>query len=225
MAVPELRLVMPEKGDDRDKAAPSWATSQPPAAEVAPGGGATNGATGTATNGATDAATTRATSPAANPVAGATSETVEGATSPTSPGAETAADPAPKVAADTGALPTIAPIGRPMTAGEKAARLARHWAASAREEAMRPGELVHAAVHGRPESVAQIHAYALSRAWVPEDYEGSLIPIAGAVYAHTIAKGGAALGGSIAWVTARALRLITFAFVTGVLVVLIIAFS
>jgi hypothetical protein len=222
MAVPEMRLVMPEKVDDRDEATPRRAASQPPAAEVAPRDGATNGATGTATNRATNAASTGATSPATNPVAAATNETVEGATSP---GAETAADLAPMVAADAAALPTIEPIGRPMTAGEKAARLARHWVASAREEAMRPGELVHAAVHGRPESIAQIHVYAQSRAWVPEDYEGSLAPIAGAVYAHTIAKGGAALGGSIAWVTARALRLITFAFVTGVLVVLIIAFS
>ena len=218
MAVPELRLVMPEKGDDRDKATPWRATSQPSAAEVAPGDGATNGATNAATTGATSPAT----NPATNPVAVATNETVEGATSP---GAETAADPAPKAAAGVGALPTIEPIGRPMTAGEKAARLARHWAASAREEAMRPGELVHAAVHGRPESIAQIHVYALSRAWVPEDYEGSLVPIAGAVYAHTIAKGGAALGGSIAWVTARALRLTVFLLISGVLTVLIIAFS
>jgi hypothetical protein len=112
-----------------------------------------------------------------------------------------------------------------MTAGEKAARLTRHWAASAREDAMRPGELLHAAYHGRPESVAQIHAYALSRAWVPEDYAGSLVPVLGAVYCHTIAKGGAALGGSIAWVTARALRLTVSLLIAGVLTVLIITFS
>lgn len=218
MAEPVLRLVLPETAADRDQAPPWGAASKPPAGEVAPADGAANGATITATNSATTAVAGTATSPAA----AATNGAGGGATNAA---AESAADPAPEAAGGPVAVPELEPVGRPMTAGEKAARLARHWAASAREEAMRPGELVHAAVHGRPESIAQIHAYALSRAWVPEDYEGSLVPIAGAVYAHTIAKGGAALGGSIAWVTARALRLITFAFVTGVLVVLIIAFS
>jgi hypothetical protein len=218
MAEPVLRLVLPETENDRDQAPPWGAASKPPAGEVAPADGATNGATTTATN----SATTGATSTATNPEAAATNGTGGSATNPAT---ETAADLAPEVAGGPAAVPELEPGGRPMTAGEKAARLARHWAASAREEAMRPGELVHAAVHGRPESIAQIHAYAQSRAWVPEDYEGSLVPVAGAIYAHTIAKGGAALGGSIAWVTARALRLITFAFVTGVLVVLIIAFS
>lgn len=211
MGEPVLRLVIPEKGGDRDKAAPWRSAGQPPAAEVAPAEGATDGATTTTTPGATTRATTGATSPAAGPGAGATKEAAEGASNAAAGGA--------------GALPELRLPGRPMTAGERAARLARHWAASAREDLMRPGELVHAAIHGRPESVAQIHAYALSRAWVPEDYAGSLVPVLGAVYCHTIAKGGAALGGSIAWVTARALRLITFALVCGVLVVLIIAFS
>jgi hypothetical protein len=218
MAEPVLRLVLPETENNRDQAPPWGAASKPPAGEVAPADGATNRATTTATNGAT----TGATSTATNPEATATNGTGDGATNPV---AATAATAAPEAAGDPAAVPELKPVGRPMTAGEKAARLARHWAASAREEAMRPGELVHAAIHGRPESIGQIHAYAVSRAWVPEDYEGSLVPVAGALYAHTIAKGGAALGGSIAWVTARALRLITFAFVTGVLVVLIITFS
>jgi hypothetical protein len=218
MAEPVLRLVLPGTEDDRHQAPPWGAASKPPAGEVAPADGATNGATTTATN----TATTGGVGTATNPETDAINGPGGGATNPD---ATAAADPAPEAPGDPAAVPELEPVGRPMTAGEKAARLARHWAASAREEAMRPGELVHAAVHGRPESIAQIHAYAQSRAWVPEDYEGSLVPIAGAVYAHTIAKGGAALGGSIAWVTARALRLITFAFVTGVLVVLIIAFS
>lgn len=218
MAEPVLRLVLPEMEDDRDQAPPWGATSKQPAGEVAPTGGATNGATTTATS----SATTGATSTATNPEATATSGTGGGATNAA---AEAIADPAPEAAGDPAAVPEIESVGRAMTAGEKAARLARHWAASVREDAMRPGELLHAAYHGRPESIAQIHAYAKSRAWVPEDYEGSLVPIAGAVYSHTIAKGGAALGGSITWVTARATRLITFAFVTGVLVILIIAFS
>lgn len=218
MAEPVLRLVIPETGDGRDQAPPWRGASKPPAGDVAPGEGATNGATTTATSGAA----TGATNPAASPETGATNGTAEGATKAAT---ETAAVSAPEAAGDAGAMPVLEPVGRPMTAGEKAARLARHWAASAREEAMRPGELLHAAYTGRPESVAEIHAYALSRAWVPEDYEGRLVPVLGAVYSHTIAKGGAALGGSIAWVTARALRLAVFAFVCGVLTALVIAFS
>jgi hypothetical protein len=217
MAEPVLRLVLPGTEDDRDQAPPWGAASKPPAGEVAPADGATNGATTTATN----TATTGAAGTATNPETAATSGPGRGATNPV---ADTAAGTAPE-APGAAAVPELEPVGRPMTAGEKAARLARHWAASAREEAMRPGELVHAAVHGRPESIAQIHAYAQSRAWVPEDYEGSLVPIAGAVYAHTIAKGGAALGASIAWVTARALRLTVFLLISGVLTVLLIAFS
>jgi hypothetical protein len=218
MAEPVLRLVLPEMEDDRDQAPPRGATSKQPAGEVAPADGATNGATTTATN----SATTGATSTATNTAAAATNGTGGGATNPA---AATAADPAPEAAGDPAAVPELEPVGRPMTAGEKAARLARHWAASAREEAMRPGELLHAAYHGRAESIAQIHVYAKSRAWVPEDYEGWAVPFFGAVYSHTIAKGGAALGGSIAWVTARALRLTVFMLIAGVLTVLIIAFS
>lgn len=218
MAEPVLRLVLPGTEDDRAQA-PAWrATSKPSATEVAPADGATNGATTTATNGATMGVT----SPATNPESAATNG--PGGTA-TNSGAETAADPAPEVAGDPAAVPELESVGRPMTAGEKAARLARHWAASVREDAMRPGELLHAAYHGKPESVAEIHAYALSRAWVPEDYEGSLVLFLGAVYSHTVAKGGVALGGSIAWVFARALRLTVFAFVCGVLTVLIVAFS
>lgn len=217
MAEPVLRLVLPEMEDNRDQA-PPWGATSKTTAEVAAADGATNSATTTATN----SATTGATSTATSPEAAATNGTGGSATNAV---AETSADPAPGVAGDPAAVPELEPVGRPMTAGEKAARLARHWTASAREDLMRPGELVHAAIHGRPESIAQIHVYALSRAWVPEDYEGSLVPIAGAVYSHTIAKGGAALGGSIAWVTARALRLTVFLLIAGVLTVLIIAFS
>jgi hypothetical protein len=112
-----------------------------------------------------------------------------------------------------------------MTAGERAARLARHWLATAREDATRPGELVHAVWHGKPESLAEIHRYAVSRARVPDEYEGSLVPALGAIYSHTIAKGGTALGLFIIWVTQRALRLLTFGFVCGVLAALFIAFG
>jgi hypothetical protein len=137
----------------------------------------------------------------------------------------TAADLSPELVGDPAAVPDLKPVGRPMTAEEKAARLARHWMAAAREDAMRPGELLHAIYHGKPNSLAEIHDYALSRAWVPDGYEGQVVPVLGAVYSHTIAKGGTALGLFIIWVTQRALRLITFAFVFGVLVTLVVVFS
>jgi hypothetical protein len=206
---PVLRLVIPDSGDDRGQG-PGWpATGQPPTADVAPGQRATNGATNTAASGATPAAAI----PAAEPEPGATN----GATSP-------AAGPAGAPAGDV-ALPELKPIGRPMTAGERAARLARHWLSLALEDVARPGEMLHAAWHGKPESLAQIHDYAVSRAWIPDGHEGSLAPALGAAYTHTVAKGGTALGLFICWVTARLLRLTIFTFVCGVLAVLIIAFG
>lgn len=207
MGEPVLRLVIPDAGDDGGQA-PGWrAAGQPAPAEMAPVQGATNGAG----SGATAAAIIPATEPG-----------------PAATGAATTAatnTPAADAAGGDGPLPELRPVGRPMTADERTARLARHWLASAREEAMRPGELLHAALHGKPESLAEIHDYAVSRAWVPDGYDGSLAPALGALYSHTVAKGGTALGLSIAWVTARALRLITFLLVAGVLVVLIAVFG
>src|SRR5271170_7500252 len=101
MAEPVLRLVLPEMEDDRDQAPPWRATT-------------------TATNGAT----TGATSPATSPEARATSPAAGGATSPAT---KTAAGPAPEAAGDPDAVLELEPVGRPMTAGERAARLARHW--------------------------------------------------------------------------------------------------
>ena len=205
MGEPVLRLVIPDTEDDRGQA-PGWpATGQALAAEVAPAQGATNGVVSEATPAATSPSRSRwpRTRPPRQPLTRMPS----------------------RLAADDAALPELEPIGRPMTAGERAARLARHWLASAREEAMRPGELPHAIWHGKPESLAEIHDYAVSRAWVPDGYEGSLAPALGALYSHTVAKGGTALGLSIVWVTARALRLTTFLLVAGVLVALIIVFG
>jgi hypothetical protein len=213
MGEPVLRLVIPEPSGGRGQAFRWPATSQPAPAAAAPG----EGATATATNGATPVAPISATEPW--PAA------TDGATTPaTNAAAGTATGPAADAAGDPAALPELRPVGRPMTAGERSARLARHWAASARAAAMRPGELPHAVWHGKPESLAELHHYAVSRAWVPDGHEGSLAPALGALYSHTVAKGGAALGLSIAWVTARALRLITFLLVAG-LVVLIAVFG
>jgi hypothetical protein len=223
MQEPALRLVTPDPGDGRAQVPPWRATSQPRAAGVAPGDRATNGATDTATERATNGATIPATEPGPAVADGATNGATNGDASPATGGAATA------MPAATGggplALPALQPMGRPPTPGERAARLVRHWTAAAREDAMRPGELLHAIYHGKPNSLAEIHDYALSRAWVPDGHEGQVVPVLGAAYSHTIAKGGTALGLSIIWVTQRALRLITFAFVCGVLVVLIIAFS
>jgi hypothetical protein len=202
MGEPVLRLVIPDTEDDRGQA-PGWpATGQALAAEVAPAQGASNGVVSEATPAATE------------PEPMATNEATTAATN---------ADA--DLAADDAALPELGPIGRPMTAGERAARLTRHWLASAREEALRPGQLPHAIWYGKPESLAEIHDYAVSRAWVPDGYEGSLAPALGAIYSHTVAKGGTALGLSIVWVTARALRLTTLLLVAGVLVALITAFG
>jgi len=214
MGEPVLRLVIPEPSGGRGQT-PRWpASGQSSAGHEAAGEGGTcppaDGATMPATSTATEpepGSPTVATAPATH----AKVATTEDATAGTADG--------------DAALPGLQPIGRPMTAGERAARLARHWAAAVRRDVMRPGELPHAIWHGKPESLAEIHAYAVSRAWVPDGQEGLLAPALGAVYSHTIAKGGVALGLFIAWVTARALRLATFAFVSGVLVVLIIAFG
>jgi hypothetical protein len=206
MGEPVLRLVIPDAEDDRAQA-PGWPdTGQPPAATAAPAQGATNPATAAATI------------TAAEPGPPATDEAT---TAATNADAGTAAEPERW----DGALPELEPIGRPMTAGERAARLTRHWLTQARADVMRPGELAHAVWHGKPESLAEIHDYAVSRAWVPDGYEGSLVPALGALYSHTVAKGGTALGLSIVWVTARALRLVTFLLVAGVLVALIVVFG
>lgn len=198
MGEPVLRLVIPDGEGDRAQA-PGWpATGQSPAAAAAPAQGATNGATMAATITATEPgppATDEATTAATNAEAG------------------TDADPA----VDDAALPELELIGRPMTAGERASRLARHWLTQARADVMRPGELAHAAWHGKPESLAELHDYAVSRAWVPDDYAGSLVPALGAFYSHTVAKGGTALGLGFIWIIQRALRLAVFLFVCGAL--------
>jgi hypothetical protein len=205
MGEPVLRLVIPEPAGTPGPA-PRWpANSRPAAAEVAPGNGATSGATTVIPDGANEGATSETAGPEAGATNGATGEAGTAAASPaTDAGGE-------------GELPELKPIGRPMTAAERSARLARRQLAQARANVMRPGELAHAAWHGKPNSLAEIHDYAVTRAWVPDDYEGSLVPVLGAVYSHTVAKGGTALGLLIIWITQRALRLAVFLFVCGVL--------
>jgi len=205
MGEPALRLVLP--GGDDGQVAP-WA--------AVPGRPVTWPATGEA----------------GPEVAPATTAAAPGATTPATDGATTAGqDPAGVPAAADGPAEDspggleLEPYGRPMTAAERAGRLGRHWLAMARAEAVRPGGLAHAIWHGKPESLAELHRYTTSRAWVPEGHEGAIVPAAGALYGHTIAKGGAALGLLITWVTARMLRLALFLLVTGVITGLIIWFS
>jgi hypothetical protein len=205
MGEPALRLVLPG-GDDGQVAPwaavpgrpPTWPATAGDDSQVAPAtSAATAGATAPATNGATSAGP----GPAGVP-----------------PAAEAVQDDSP------GAL-ELEPYGRAMSPAERAARLGRHWLAMARADAARPGGLGHAIWHGKPESLAELHRYTTSRAWVPEGHEGALVPAAGAVYGHTIAKGGAALGLFITWVTARMLRLTLFLLVTGAIAGLVIWFA
>lgn len=106
-----------------------------------------------------------------------------------------------------------------------AARLGSHWAAMIWDDAKRPGGLWQGMYRGTPDSIADLHIYAVSRHWVPKDHDGKLLPAAGALYTHTVAKGGAALGFSIAWITARFFRLVVFLAVVGIVTTLILNFS
>jgi hypothetical protein len=205
MGEPALRLVLP--GDDDGQVAPWAAVAGRPATWPATGGDDSQVAP------ATSAATAGATTPATN---GATTAGTEPAGAP--PAAEAVQDDSP------GAL-ELEPYGRAMSPAERAARLGRHWLAMARADVTRPGGLWHAVTHGKPESLAELHTYTTSRAWVPEGHEGALVPAVGAAYGHTVAKAGAALGLFICWVTARMLRLTLFLLVTGVITGLIIWFA
>jgi len=124
-----------------------------------------------------------------------------------------------------GAPAALEPYGRRMTWPERAWQLTAHWWAMHREDAGRPGGFWHGIYHGKPESLAEVHSYARSRAWVPEGHEGALIPGIGAAYAHTIAKGGTALGLFIVWVTQRMLRFTLFWLVTWTVIGLIAWFG
>lgn len=106
-----------------------------------------------------------------------------------------------------------------------AARLGSHWAAMIRDDARRPGGLWQGMYRGTPDSIADLHIYAVSRHWVPKDHDGNLLPAVGALYTHTVAKGGAALGLSIAWITGRFFRLVVFLAVAGIVTALILSFS
>lgn len=215
MGEPVLRLVVPADPDDRDVAGwpaspdsgPARPATSPPAGS---GSGPGPGATTPATSGTAKGATFSAAPPwwPGEP----------GPPEPGSDGETTAENGEPEPAG-------LEPYGRQMTWGERAWRLIAHWWALHREDAGRPGGFWHGVAHGRPDSLAQVHGYAVSRAWVPEGHEGALIPCIGAAYSHTIAKGGTALGLFIAWVTQRMLRFALFLLVTGTVAGLIIWFG
>lgn len=104
-------------------------------------------------------------------------------------------------------------------------RLGSHWAAMIHDDATRPGGLWQGMYRGTPDSIADLHVYAVSRHWVPKGHDGKLLPAVGALYTHTVAKGGAALGFSIAWVTGRFFRLVVFLAVVGIVMTLVLSFS
>lgn len=199
--MPRLRLVRP---DDADSGGDPPTTS-----DVGPA----NSGPSTATDTAGGPVRGRATGPAGH------HDRATGAQATISPGtaARTSDGPVAATANEAGKRTEAAnspaaggelePYGRPMTLVERSWRLARHWAASAREEAMRSGGLAHGLIHGRPESLAAQHAYVKSRAWVPDGHDGPLLPGLGAVYGHTLGRAGMCLGYAVAWVFARPMRL------------------
>jgi hypothetical protein len=142
---------------------------------------------------------------------------------------------APAGDAGDGAAEVIAPAaelelwGSQLTFGQKAWRvaagLAAHWWAQHRKEATRHGGLLHAMYHGRGDSIANVHAYALSRAWVPKGHKGKFLPRAGALYQHTIAKGGVAAALAFIWVVIRPLRAAVVILVCTVMAAIILIFS
>lgn len=198
MDAPQLDLVIRNTGEAPRAASSQGGQTPSPAGGVAPSPGANRGANAPGGQGANRGASDRG------------SEHDAGAN---------------EGAIDRAALPSLELAGRPMTTAERAAQLAHHWVEAGRADLMRPGELAHAAWHGKPESLAEVHAYAVSRAWIPEGYDGRLLSASGALYAHTVAKGGTALGLAFIWTVQRPLRLLTALFVCGIIAALIAAFS
>lgn len=110
-------------------------------------------------------------------------------------------------------------------AAATAVRLGSHWATLIRDDATWPSGLWQGMYRGTPDSIADLHMYAVSRHWVPKGHDGKLLPAVGALYTHSVAKGGAALGFSIAWITGRFFRLIVFLAVAGLVIALVLNFS
>lgn len=103
--------------------------------------------------------------------------------------------------------------------------LASHWWRTARADAGRRGGLLWAAVHERPGSLAQLHDYAVSRAWVPDGHEGRFVSGGGALYYHTAGKAAVALGLAWIWVWSRLLHLAVTVAAAGIITILVVACS
>ena len=114
-------------------------------------------------------------------------------------------------------LPAVAEFGRPMTIAEQATGIARQRITQVRADIMRPGELAHALLHGKPESIAEIHDYAVHRLWL-DGHPGGKRDALNVLYLHTVAKGGTAFLLGAMWVIQRFTRLMVFLFACGVLV-------
>jgi hypothetical protein len=113
--------------------------------------------------------------------------TASATTAPAAAG-EPATTEAASATTEAPASPVIEPFGRPMTARERAVRVARHWASSARQGAGAAARhpwraLCAVAVFARlAADVAETRAYIKSRAWVPDGHEGTLLPWLGRAY-------------------------------------------
>lgn len=138
--------------------------------------------------------------------------------------ADEAAKPPAKAAGTPDKLPELALPGRPMTTGEHLTRIARQRLAQTRKDLMHPGELAHSIVHGKPESLAELHAYTVYRAWL-DGHPGGKRDALNAFYLHTVAKGGTALLLGAMWVIQRFTRLAVAVTLLAIITVLFIAFG
>jgi hypothetical protein len=135
--------------------------------------------------------------------------------------AAVAAGPAPGTAVE---LAPMAPLGRPMNAGELLARSVRHWMGLAAENATRPGGLAHGITAGSPPSAAQHLKYVKSRIWVPEGHPGGFIGPAGALYGRTLGLAGVTIGNGITWVFHKPLRLAALVLLGGIVALFVALF-
>ena len=117
----------------------------------------------------------------------------------------------------------------PMTLPQRGRHAVSHWAGTAAEGAgqlwLNPGRVLHVLWHGKPESMAEHHAYVRSRAWVPRELSGkpaAVIAWAGIIYHLLIAcplKGAARIVDAAA---ERPLRLLMLAAFISVLALILL---
>ena len=117
---------------------------------------------------------------------------------------------------------TSGPARLAAVAGFTASMAAAAWART-RADVTRHGGLGHAVVNGRGESIGSIHAYAVTRGWLPDDHPGGpLVTGVPVAYYHTVGKAGVALGNGIAWTFARMVRFVLAVLIAGVAVLIVV---